>query len=329
MVMDLTTKPSSNYYGYYSGSYQNPPQLAAKGGTLFFAEGDAAHGMELWSLSAAQAPALVDDINPGSGSSSPHDFVAFGTRSTSRRTTARLLSRAGSGQQPVRRRRPSPHSRRRTQPPAPGPRRSSQSAPTSSSSPMMVSTAARSGQPTALQSPDGAAGRRESNQIRSLHDALGKQEAYFVGSSPATGPGFWETDGTAGGTSLVKSLPGSGSGYYYYNHSLSLTLAGGKLFSRPAMAMAATIYGSVTARPAARPSSRISTVPQAVVARPTTTVSTSITSQPRPESCFSRRPTRRVVQTSGSATARLWAPPSCRISIRIPAAALTPHRSTA
>ena len=71
-------------------------------------------------------------------------------RSTSRRTTARLLSRAGSGQQPVRRRRPSPI-RAATQPPAPGPRRSSQSAPTSSSSPMMVSTAATSGQPTALQ----------------------------------------------------------------------------------------------------------------------------------------------------------------------------------
>ena len=60
LVTDLSTQPGqhplSYYVGYSSGSSTaSSPTLAALGGTLYFANGDPAHGTELWSASATQS----------------------------------------------------------------------------------------------------------------------------------------------------------------------------------------------------------------------------------------------------------------------------------
>src|SRR5262249_21737397 len=67
LVKGISVGTSASYPG---GSY--PGDLRNVNGTLFFAAGEAAHGLELWkSNGAAAGTVLVKDINPGSGRSQP------------------------------------------------------------------------------------------------------------------------------------------------------------------------------------------------------------------------------------------------------------------
>jgi ELWxxDGT repeat protein len=234
MVMDLTTDAGYGYgyYGYYGygRTTQRPAKLAAVGGTLFFAQGDAAHGTELWSLSDAQAPALVDDIDPGTDSSSPHDFVDFNgavyfaAHDGTTPQKSQLWATNGGAPLAVASFTPA-----YTNGSAGG-----NTAVTIGSD--LIFTANDGVNGTAVWVSDGTSGGTtllaEANPSKFVlfTNAQHQQKAYFVATSPANGPALWETDGTVSGTSIVKSLPSQSSTYYYYNIPGNLTLAGGQLY---------------------------------------------------------------------------------------------------
>jgi ELWxxDGT repeat protein len=82
LVKDLGVSPSfssySSGYSYYGSSYSQSGALSPVGGTLFFTADDGTHGAELWADTVATGTTqLVDDIDPGSAGSAPHDFVDF------------------------------------------------------------------------------------------------------------------------------------------------------------------------------------------------------------------------------------------------------------
>ena len=84
LVKDLGSS-SGGYTGYgygYGYGYTSAPGslglLAPVGTNLFFMASDSTHGAELWSDDVATGTTqLVKDIDPGPGSSDPHEFVAF------------------------------------------------------------------------------------------------------------------------------------------------------------------------------------------------------------------------------------------------------------
>ena len=82
LVKDLGSS-AGGYTGYsYGSGYAAAPGglglLAPVGTNLFFLADDSTHGAELWSDDVSTGTTqLVKDIDPGSASSDPHDFVAF------------------------------------------------------------------------------------------------------------------------------------------------------------------------------------------------------------------------------------------------------------
>ena len=170
---------------------------------------DSTHGAELWSDDVATGTTqLVKDIDPGPGSSDPHDFVAFEQPALFRRErrheppdqpaldlgrhgrdhlAGRLfLARARSGVRPSILRCVGP------------PRRWARS---SCSRSMTASTAPPSGRPTGP--PRGPISFRTSTR-RASPSSTGRP--IFLGSGQASHSGSGQTNGTSAGTSEVKDL---------------------------------------------------------------------------------------------------------------------------
>jgi ELWxxDGT repeat protein len=72
-VASITLSESAYSHGFAAG------QLATLGGTLYFANDDPAHGMELWRSNGTTAgTTLASDLNPGAGGSYPADMTVIG-----------------------------------------------------------------------------------------------------------------------------------------------------------------------------------------------------------------------------------------------------------
>ncbi len=230
LVMDLPSPTQQGGYPTY-GSYwsigDSPSSLAALGGTLFFADSDAAHGTELWSLSATQPPALVDDIDPGSGSSAPHDLVnfngeiAFAAHDGTTPQVNQLWETSGAVTQAVASFSPAV---------TPGSYvpESEDTATTIGSEVIFIAGDGVDG--PAVWATDGTTGGTtlladvETTSFVAFQGAI-----YFIGSSPSSNPALWETNGTVQGTSLIKALPAEGAGSSY-EYDGNLTAADGELF---------------------------------------------------------------------------------------------------
>jgi ELWxxDGT repeat protein len=239
LVTDLTTPPvtGTGTYGqeYSSGlsTALTPPGLAALGGTLYFASGDPTHGTELWSTSATEAPALVDDIDPGLASSAPHDlvnwsgevcFVAhdgsspqmsqiWATNSATTNTVASFWPAYTAGSLT-----------------------SNTPAATATIGNTFIFVANDGVDGPAVWASDGTGAGTlllapvNPTSLVNFTNALGDQEAYFVGDSES-GPALWETNGTQAGTTVVQSLPSvPANAYDYTSGQYDLTLADGQLF---------------------------------------------------------------------------------------------------
>lgn len=70
--------PGGTHTVTLTNAVEAPRYLTDINGTLFFAvdDGSGNHGFELWSTTDGTDAAMIKDINPGGGSSNPHDFVA-------------------------------------------------------------------------------------------------------------------------------------------------------------------------------------------------------------------------------------------------------------
>jgi ELWxxDGT repeat protein len=78
------TKPGSgdgvDFFGATSAGCCTAEEVAAIGDTLYFAANDGPHGLELWRTDGTEVgTVLVKDINPGSNSSGPDDFTRVGS----------------------------------------------------------------------------------------------------------------------------------------------------------------------------------------------------------------------------------------------------------
>jgi ELWxxDGT repeat protein len=74
LVKDILPGPASPFTG-------DSTELTEVSGTLFFLANDGVHGRELWKSDGTEAgTVLVEDINPGSASSTPYGLTAVGDR---------------------------------------------------------------------------------------------------------------------------------------------------------------------------------------------------------------------------------------------------------
>jgi ELWxxDGT repeat protein len=240
LVADLSTEPEQHVLSYYAGytsgsSTASSPALAAQGRMLYFANGDATHGTELWSASSTEVPVLVDDIDPGVNSSAPHDFVDFSgavyfvAHDGSSPQVSQLWAVSGGTPQAVASFAPAYTAGSET---AFGPSATT----TAVLGGTMIFVADDGVDGPAVWSSDGTTAGTvllapvAATRHVTFTGAAGDEEVYFVGDSP-TGPTFWETDGTLAGTTLLSSLPLPPSGGPpYAPGQYHLTLAAGRLF---------------------------------------------------------------------------------------------------
>ncbi len=238
LVLDLTTQqPITGVHGGYSRySDYDLGQLAAVGGTLFFANGDPTHGTELWDVSASRGPAMVDDIDAGPASSAPHDLVSFNgdvyfaAHNGSTPQDNQLWESNGTATNLV-----------KSFPPA-YTSGSFVSSLNTTLGPYVIFLAYDGVDGTAVWSSDGTAAGTELLAVGDPHrlvnftNSPGNDEVYFItSSSPAGGPALWQTNGTVAGTSVVMQIPSSTYDQYNYSYfgdsdDYDLTVAGGNLF---------------------------------------------------------------------------------------------------
>ncbi len=213
MVQDLGVAGASAYMRTYPSVYYSGDQhLLPVGGTLYFTADDGTHGDELWSDDVATGTSqMVDDINPGPGSSDPTDLVdwngqlAFAANDGSSPLTSQLWTSSGT------------------------------TATTSlldSFSPGFDAGAvsavgglpfAATGSEILLPLDDGihgttlweTDGTAAGTQLVSLVDptqfAVLDGTAYFLGAGRGLPFGLWTTDGTAAGTTELKDLSQNGA----------------------------------------------------------------------------------------------------------------------
>jgi ELWxxDGT repeat protein len=227
LVTDLAGQPSGarGYYGYgynYGPRTSAAPVLEALGGTLFFANSDAAHGNELWSTSASSAPALVGDIDPGAASSAPHDFVDF---------NGQLYFAAHDGT--------TPQVNQLWQSDGVTTQLVESFSPSATQGSYVSNDFATIGTDVLFVANDGidgpelwvTDGTTAGTSLVAAVDptAFGTMggTVYFLATSHNTSA-LWKTDGTAGGTSVVQNLPSATSSYNAYGQDL--VVAGGKLY---------------------------------------------------------------------------------------------------
>ncbi|MGP0064204.1 MAG: putative Ig domain-containing protein [Isosphaeraceae bacterium] len=233
LVKDLGSNASAySGYSYGYGGASSLGLLAPVGNNLFFMAYDSTNGAELWSDGVATGTTqLVDDIDPGAGSSSPHDFAEFNNQ---------LYFAANDGTTPL------VNELWTTDGTSAGTTLVASFSPginqgsgTFNSYNSTTSDFAALGSQlllplddgihgTALWATDGtAAGTTLVSQVDPQGFAVLDGTAYFLGTGQGTTFGLWQTNGTTAGTSEVKDLSQYGSATGYYGSSSGQMVASG------------------------------------------------------------------------------------------------------
>jgi ELWxxDGT repeat protein len=227
LVADLPGQPSGgdadSGYGYGYGMSARPaPALAASGSTVYFANSDPTHGDELWSTSLTEPPALVANIDSGSASSAPHDFVAFSggvyfaAHDGSTPQQNELWETTGSSIALVK-----------------------SFSPSATDGSYVADEFAEIGSHVLFVANDGidgpavwsTDGTSAGTMLVAAADPTGFAalggSAYFLTATETTTT-LWESNGTASGTAIVATLPDGLSGYNVFGPQV--VAAGGKVF---------------------------------------------------------------------------------------------------
>ena len=185
---------------------------------MYFANGDPTHGTELWSTSATEAPALVDDIDPGPDSSAPHDLVNlngdvyFVAHDGSSPQVSQIWATNGASTNAVASFSPAYTA---------GSLTSNTPTATATIGNTLIFVANDGVDGPAVWASDGTGAGTvllapvDPTGFVNFTNALGDQEVYFVGDS-TSGPALWQTNGTLAGTTVVTSLPSAISSAYDY-----------------------------------------------------------------------------------------------------------------